>query len=228
MRVYIKPHKVGKSRTYRVISESGRILRRGLPSWESAREWVRQQNAQLPRATAGVRKNPSKRGFRIEVQSGFDWIPWRYAAGKIYPSLAAARDEWYDSAPGRNDHARFVNVQTGAVTPKAYGGKVRKNPSGRAAVERAAVERADSLLESFTGSRGTKEYRVSEKPIRVGLAVGKLAGVLYEATRDGETAPYFHKFKRSSRPLLVADNDGSKLAIVGGRFRFTDRGIVDE
>ncbi len=99
---------------------------------------------------------------------------------------------------------------------------VRKNPSGD------AVTQADDLLYSFSGARATKEIRVSAKPIRVGLAVGQLSGVMYEADRGDGPHQYFHKFKKSSRPLLIADNDGSQLGIVGGRFRFTDRGIVDE
>jgi len=32
---------------------------------------------------------------------------------------------------------------------------------------------------------------------------------------------------KGSRPLLVASPDGKCLMLLGGRFKFTDRGIVD-
>lgn len=64
-------------------------------------------------------------------------------------------------------------------------------------------------------------------PANVALAIGPLLGIIYTATRDGEIKDYLHRFKKSSRPLLCATADGSKLLIVGGRYRFTARGIED-
>lgn len=101
--------------------------------------------------------------------------------------------------------------------------RAKRNPSRRGAADEAARR-----FEEFTGHAATKEFRIQQRPIRTGLAVGKLVGVMYEATRDGATDKYFHRFKKSSQPLLIANHDGSTLGIVGGRFRFTDRGIVDE
>jgi hypothetical protein len=60
------------------------------------------------------------------------------------------------------------------------------------------------------------------------LAFGELLEVKYRTTRDGQTELYRHPFRASSRPLLAARHDGSRVYIVGGRYRFTDRGIVDE
>ena len=111
---------------------------------------------------------------------------------------------------------KSLGAKSGRVT------RVRSNPSPRAADEAA------SRFKEFTGHDASKELVARVRPIRVGLAVGKLSGVMYEATRDGETSQYFHRFKRSSRPLLIADHDGSQIGIVGGRYRFTDRGIVDD
>lgn len=100
--------------------------------------------------------------------------------------------------------------------------KTRKNPSSR-----DEIFRADALLESFTGEKARKELRVSQRPIKTGLVVGPMTGVMYAADRGDGVHEYCHRFKKSSRPLLIADHDGSQLGIVGGRFRFTDRGIVD-
>lgn len=63
---------------------------------------------------------------------------------------------------------------------------------------------------------------------KVFTPVGKLAGVLYDTTRDGNPEKYIHRFRRKSRPLLLASHDGTELRIAGGRFRFTEAGIVDE
>jgi hypothetical protein len=63
---------------------------------------------------------------------------------------------------------------------------------------------------------------------RAGLVVGDLDGVLYTTVRDGQTEKYVHKFRRKSKPVLVAGSDGRSLHVVGGAFEFTDRGIVDQ
>jgi len=70
--------------------------------------------------------------------------------------------------------------------------------------------------------------RVKIPTPRAGLVVGNLDGVLYTTVRDGQTEKYVHKFRRKSRPLLVAGSDGRSLHVVGDRFEFTDRGIVDQ
>lgn len=106
----------------------------------------------------------------------------------------------------------------------------RRNPSGyQRAVDTYAgdLDRADDLLQSFAGRTARETLSVHESPIKAGLVVGKLEGVMYRANRDGEEANYFHRFKKNSRPLLIAAHDGSRIGIVGGRYRFTDRGIED-
>jgi hypothetical protein len=123
----------------------------------------------------------------------------------------------------RDDVRRLLNQKTAPRGVEILNVPPRKNPS-----RRDALERADRLLESFSGSRANKELRVSQRPIRTGLVVGPMLGVMYEADRGDGKANYFHRFKKSARPLLIADNDGSQLGIVGGRFRFTDRGIEDK
>lgn len=51
--------------------------------------------------------------------------------------------------------------------------------------------------------------------------------MLYTTVRDGKKERYIHNFKKSARPNLVASHDGAKIALIGGNYRFTDRGIVD-
>ena len=61
----------------------------------------------------------------------------------------------------------------------------------------------------------------------VGLTIGKCDGILYTTVRDGETEAYIHRFKKSARPTLAASHDGESLSLIGGKFDFTERGIVD-
>lgn len=104
-----------------------------------------------------------------------------------------------------------------------------KNPGYRSAVDAYAAEldQADDLLNAFAGRSGREVLSVKERPIKTGLVVGNVLGVMYETVRDGKQEKYCHEFKRSSRPLLVASHDGARIGIVGGRYRFTDRGIED-
>ncbi len=65
-------------------------------------------------------------------------------------------------------------------------------------------------------------------PVDVGLKIGRCDGILYTTIRDGVTEKYIHEFKKKARPVLVASYDGKQLLLVGGKFTFTDRGIVDK
>lgn len=69
--------------------------------------------------------------------------------------------------------------------------------------------------------------KIKNKSIDVGALIGHIDAIEYETVRDGKTEFYRHKFKKKSRPLLYAAHDGSRIGIVGGRYEFTNRGIVD-
>jgi hypothetical protein len=103
----------------------------------------------------------------------------------------------------------------------------RRNPEGRAAVE-GKQEAAAKLLEDFSGHEAGRTVTAEVRNIDGGLVFGELDGVLYSATRDGKRERYLHEFRRKSRPLLAASHDGKQLAIVGGRYQFTDAGITDK
>ena len=90
------------------------------------------------------------------------------------------------------------------------------------------VSEAVQRYEDFSGHRAEHGEKVNLRVPRAGLVVGDLDGVLYTTVRDGQTERYVHKFRKSSRPLLVAGHDGRSLHVVGDRFEFTDRGIVDQ
>lgn len=89
------------------------------------------------------------------------------------------------------------------------------------------IAQAAKRLKAFSGHEASEVITVDDKDFKTGLVVGPVLAIGYETVRDGETLPYMHEFKKTSRPLLAASSDGKQLRIVGGRFQFTERGIVD-
>ena len=59
------------------------------------------------------------------------------------------------------------------------------------------------------------------------VPVGELRGLIYRATRTpgDPTRTYVHFFKER-RPVLATNRRGTRLYIVGGRYRMTSNGIV--
>ncbi len=89
------------------------------------------------------------------------------------------------------------------------------------------MNEARKLFRDFHGDEPGSLQKVRLNVPKTGLVIGKLDGVLYTAVRDGKTEKYIHKFTGKSAPLLVSDPKGASLHIVGGRYVFEERGIVD-
>jgi hypothetical protein len=64
-------------------------------------------------------------------------------------------------------------------------------------------------------------------PPKVALAIGKVSRLYYVSDRGGRATEYRHDFAKGSRPLLAVSHDGKTLMLLGGAYRFTERGIVD-
>lgn len=113
---------------------------------------------------------------------------------------------------------------SGGVPPSSRAGKrVHVSLSKRRDVQRAA-----SLYERFSGHEAEIAGRVRVPAIpKVGVAIGTLDGVLYTTVRDGVTEKYIHKFAARDKPVLVVSPDGRQIFVIGGRYTFTERGIVD-
>lgn len=90
------------------------------------------------------------------------------------------------------------------------------------------TRRAAQAFEDFTGAKAAKVHasRLDDRDV-TGWKMGPVVGIAYEAVRDGARKQYFHEFKKTARPDLVAREDGRKLYIDGGRYKVTDRGIED-
>lgn len=122
---------------------------------------------------------------------------------------------------------------SGKVPPssrsKARGGAVRKSRLAGAAGFHGA-NAAARRYERFTG-HDAEVFGSIEFPNLDGVAVamiGECDGVLYTTVRDGKTERYIHEFEEADKPLLCVTPDGRQLLLVGGRYRFTERGIVDK
>lgn len=94
----------------------------------------------------------------------------------------------------------------------------------RVKLPRADVEQAARLYRNFHEKPARRIRLVPMRAPRVALQIGRLDAVLYSSDHG---VRYKHAFQGKSRPYLVASHDGQALAIVGGRFRMTARGIVD-
>lgn len=92
-----------------------------------------------------------------------------------------------------------------------------------------AVGRAAALYQDFTGHAARVLARI-KKPVYPDavVVIGECDGLLYTTVRDGEVESYIHRFRKKSRPLLCCSEDGHTLYLLGGAYRFTDRGIIDK
>lgn len=93
---------------------------------------------------------------------------------------------------------------------------------------RVQVRDAVRLYEDFSGN-DAEEVVTIDKPEMpdVVLVIGELDFVGYTTNREGRKEKYIHEFKQGCRPLLCATPDGKNLVLLGGRYTFTERGIVD-
>jgi hypothetical protein len=58
-------------------------------------------------------------------------------------------------------------------------------------------------------------------------SIGHVEAIDYRTTHGRRLKLYRHEFVSGSRPLLCVSPDGRQLYLLGGRFKFTGRGIVD-
>ena len=91
----------------------------------------------------------------------------------------------------------------------------------------ARLKNATKIYKEFTGHDGDEVEYFHYPNIDTGAIIGKLDGVLYTTVRDGVVEKYIHEFREKSSPLLAVSHDGKQLLVVGGSYKFTDRGIED-
>jgi len=57
--------------------------------------------------------------------------------------------------------------------------------------------------------------------------IGHVNAIEYDSTRDGPAVFARHDFAKGSRPILAVGSGRGQLFLIGTRYHFTDRGIVD-
>lgn len=95
-------------------------------------------------------------------------------------------------------------------------------------MKKKVIRAAVNLYQSFR-EKAPKRIKVVQFDVpEAVMVVGHVEEIAYRTTHGEKTEHYVHAFEPGSRPLLVASHDGKQLLLLGGRYKFTDRGIVDK
>jgi hypothetical protein len=94
-------------------------------------------------------------------------------------------------------------------------------------MNKRAIKQAVELYANFREKQPRKLDVIDfEVPDAVAV-IGYVEELTYRTTHGKTSILYEHPFSAGSRPLLCVSSDGRQLILLGGRFKFTDRGIVD-
>lgn len=117
---------------------------------------------------------------------------------------------------------RLANHYTSSGAPVT----LRENPID-ARPNESQLAKATALYEGFTGEAPrTLRKLTAPLPMKEGLAIGKVFGIMYSVDATGER--FRHIFKQRAQPLLVVSPDGHQVILHGGAYTFTKRGFVDK
>ncbi len=134
------------------------------------------------------------------------------------------RQDFGTPYPWENFKSRRPNPSSKAAKPAA---KRAKNPATKLPAKSADVRGAARKYLDFTGHAPGVIGEVDIKIPKAVAVIGTCDGILYTTVRDGKTERYIHEFKAADKPAFTVTPDGRGIFLVGGRYDFTDRGIVD-
>jgi hypothetical protein len=89
------------------------------------------------------------------------------------------------------------------------------------------VKGAVKLYKSFRERTPKRIGKIDFVVPRAVACIGYVEGIDYKTTHGSKVTLYHHDFAPGSRPLLCVSADGKQLLMLGGRYQFTERGIVD-
>lgn len=95
-------------------------------------------------------------------------------------------------------------------------------------LSRKVLRMAVDLYTSFRERKPTRLKVVHFDVPEAVIVIGHVDEICYTTTHGNKPEHYSHEFQSGSRPLLCASHDGKQLLLLGGRYEFTDRGIVDK
>lgn len=94
-------------------------------------------------------------------------------------------------------------------------------------IPRREIAAASSIYRKFR-ERSPRRGRVVRMVLPKAVAViGFVEFIGYSTSHKGRAKLYKHDFAPGSRPYLCVEPARGQLFLIGGRYRFTDRGIVD-
>jgi hypothetical protein len=92
---------------------------------------------------------------------------------------------------------------------------------------RKDIRSSAALYEEFREEPPQRARRVDYQVPHAVAVMGQVEFVGYMTTHAGQVHLYVHQFAPGSRPILAAGKGRNQLYLIGGRYRVTDRGIVD-
>jgi hypothetical protein len=90
------------------------------------------------------------------------------------------------------------------------------------------IAQAVTLYRSFREAIPKRLMTVRFNVPKVVACMGYVEGIDYRTTHGKKTRLYHHDFAPGSRPLLCVSADGRQLMLIGGRYEWDERGIVDK
>jgi hypothetical protein len=94
--------------------------------------------------------------------------------------------------------------------------------------QRKELQQACALFESFREAKPRKIKTVQLKVPSAVAVIGHVEFIGYKTTHGKKITLYKHDFAPGSRPLLCSSPNGKQLLLLGGRYEFDERGIVDK
>lgn len=160
--------------------------------------------------------------------------PTREGAGFVLVARNGARRAYYDgemfttSKTAAKVYASIAHVQLAArMMQRDHHLKRGWRFAAAPAARRNPIEPGEKLYTDFHGEPPQHVKHRKIPVFREGVEVGPMVAITYDTIRDGDITRYEHEFKQSASPLVVVSDDGRKMAVIGGDFRFTDRGFID-
>jgi hypothetical protein len=89
------------------------------------------------------------------------------------------------------------------------------------------IRSAAELFEEFREEPPERARKVNFKVPNAVAVMGQVEFIGYMTTHAGQTHLYVHQFAQGSRPTFAAGKGRNQAFLIGGRYRVTDRGIVD-
>lgn len=93
--------------------------------------------------------------------------------------------------------------------------------------KRKDIRSSAALYEEFREEPPERARRVNFKVPHAVAVMGQVEFIGYMTTHAGKVHLYVHQFAPGSRPILGAGKGRNQAFLLGGRYKVTDRGIVD-